>query len=1057
MMQFRGISLLLFLCLSCQLFSQHYSFRNFSQDEGLPQPYIYSLIQDDKGFLWIGTGNGLSKYNGFTFENYSTADSLADNFITCSISDGNKLWFGHMNGRLTCYEGNKFHPAGIIRPNMSPVTHFAKDPGQKIWVSTFSDGLLELGKGTEIVEHGFSGEIPQIVIFDFLSKNELIIGTSSGILICEINESGQIDIVRKVEEIPVARITCIHRMRDGKGFYVATENDGIYRFINNGERNYSISAIIPDTGIELTGIQNIYEDSQSNLWLASFGNGLIRLTPGITGSEKPKIFKKPEGFLTDNVKIVYEDREGIIWSGSYGDGLTQIIPRSFAIRRFDPVLYGNSVFSICHGQKYSWIGTDKGIIKVDMSTGRVIKFFSNGNGIPKDTVTSIYSPDGNDIWFGTERNGLFRMKPEDETIRRFHVSEEVLENSVTALTGKGDLVWVGTKKGLCCINSETGSLKWYTIHNGGLPHNFVNSLFPDAEGRLWVSSKSGILAYIENEKVIRIPLNTGNGTLSLGPVTQDADSRIWVGSNGNGLFLIESDTAANFTTREGLLSDYCYSLVSDNDQHIWVVHKSGLSRIRTTDFSVKPVKSFEDLPGDLSFNPNAVSIDNEKKIWFGTDRGLITYNPSEEFPFLEPPVLGITSLRINDIETEYPGNRIILRPGKYKIRIDYIGISLKEPSLVTYQYKLDGYEEWSDITGKTSITYDNLSQGRYNFILKASSGDGAITQDPVTLSILINKSIWEKWWFYPMCTLILITLIIVYTKSRERKLETEKEILENRVKERTYEIECQKDKIARQRDIIDEKNASITSSITYASNIQKSVLPPWEMINKLLPDNFILNKPKDIVSGDFFWISEKNNKIIFTVADCTGHGVPGAFMSILGIALLNEIVNTHGITRSDDIVTNLREKVIQSLRQNRIDEHPKDGMDISLCVLDRYNKKIQFTGGMNDVVYIRDEKLNVLKADRYSVGVFEDYPGFFSMQEIEYHKGDVFYLFSDGYQDQFGGDFDKKFLRKSFYLTLLEIHREPMATQKKILEEKLLGWMKGSSQTDDITVMGVRL
>jgi ligand-binding sensor domain-containing protein/serine phosphatase RsbU (regulator of sigma subunit) len=1057
MMYCRGILPFIFLILSSHLFSQNYSFRNFGQDDRLPQPYIYSLIQDDKGFLWIGTGNGLSKYNGFTFENYSTADSLADNFITCSINDGNKLWFGHMNGRLTCYDGNKFHPAGIGQPNMSPVTHFAKDPLQRIWVSTFSDGLLELGEGFEMKKHEFTGKNPQVVTFDFLSNNELIIGTNTGILVCQINEQGKIDIIRKVEEIPGSRITCILRMRDGKGFYIATENDGIYRFINHDEKSYGIDEIFPGTGFDLTGIQNIYEDSQSNIWLASFGNGLIKLTPGVNGSEKMKIYKKSEGFLTDNVKIVYEDREGIIWSGSYGDGLTQLIPRSFTVWRFDPVLYGNSVLSICPGEKHIWIGTDKGIIKADISTGRIIKFFSIDKGLPEDAVTSIYSTDGIDLWIGTERNGVFRMKPGDETMRRYPVSDEVLENSITAITGKSNRVWVGTKKGLCCINSETGKLTWYTIHNGGLPHNFINSLFLDTEGRLWVSSKSGILAYIENEKVIKIPLSTGNGILSLGPVTQDNDSRIWVGSNGNGLFLIESDTAANFTTREGLLSDYCYSLISDNDQHIWVVHKNGLSRIRTTDFSVKPVKSFEDLPEDFSFNQNAVNIDNEKNIWFGTDRGLILYDPSEEFPYLEPPVLGITSVRINDIETVCPENKIILRPGKYKIRIDYIGISLKEPSLVTYQYKLDGYDEWSDITGKTSITYDNLSEGKYNFILRASSGDGAITQNPVTLSILIKKAVWEKWWFYPLCTLILITFIIVYTKSREQKLETEKEILEDKVRERTCEIESQKNEIALQRDTIDEKNASITSSIIYASNIQKSVLPPWEMINKLLPDNFILNKPKDIVSGDFYWLAEKNNRIVFTVADCTGHGVPGAFMSILGIALLNEIVNTHGITRSDDIVTNLREKVIQSLQQNRKDEHPKDGMDISLCVLDRYNKKIQFTGGMNDMVYIRDYKLNVLKADRYSVGVFEDYPGFFSMKEIEYHKGDVFYLFSDGYQDQFGGDFDKKFLRKSFYLTLLEIHGEPMAIQKKILEEKLLEWMKNNSQTDDITVMGIRL
>ena len=147
--------------------------------------------------------------------------------------------------------------------------------------------------------------------------------------------------------------------------------------------------------------------------------------------------------------------------------------------------------------------------------------------------------------------------------------------------------------------------------------------------------------------------------------------------------------------------------------------------------------------------------------------------------------------------------------------------------------------------------------------------------------------------------------------------------------------------------MIDEKNANITSSIKYASNIQNAVLPPIELIDKLLPDNFILSKPKDIVSGDFYWLAEKDNKIVFTVADCTGHGVPGAFMSLLGITLLNEIVNIQGITRSDVIVTELRDSLIHSLQQSRKDITTSDGFDIALCVLDHQQKK--------NSIYRRDE------------------------------------------------------------------------------------------------------
>ena len=218
----------------------------------------------------------------------------------------------------------------------------------------------------------------------------------------------------------------------------------------------------------------------------------------------------------------------------------------------------------------------------------------------------------------------------------------------------------------------------------------------------------------------------------------------------------------------------------------------------------------------------------------------------------------------------------------------------------------------------------------------------------------------------------------------------------------------------------------------------------------------MLSRPKDIVSGDFYWLAEKNEKIVVTVADCTGHGVPGAFMSLLGVTFLNEIINTQGILKSDSIVTELREKVIHSLKQNRTDASNTDGMDLVLCVLDTRQKKIQYTGAMNDLVFIRNGKLNIVKADRTSVCVLFNKSDSFTMKEIEYKKGDIFYLFTDGYQDQFGGNFDKKFLTPKFHLTLLEIHKMPMQDQKNILGKKLIDWMGDNDQTDDITIMGIR-
>lgn len=1052
----KGILLFFFSVTTCHAFPQNFNFRNFNSEEGLAQSYVYSIIMDSRGYLWVGTGDGLSRYNGFIFENYTTRDSLADNFITCGIPDGESLWFGHMNGRLSYFNGKQFHTVNMPQPNGSPITHFAKSPDGQIWVSTYSDGLLRLGKEASVVKNYIFKDQIFIISFVFLDDSELLIGTNTGLLYCRLKEYGEIEIIRPVAEIPQSKVTCIQKMRDKSVFYIATENDGIYQ-LTIEDKLFKVSRIIADPDFDFTGIQDIFEDSRLNLWVGSFGNGLIKLIFSTSGElTKVNLFNKANGFATDNVKIVYEDREGNIWSGNYGQGLTQITPKAFSVNTFDKAMYGNDIFSFHSNQQYRWIGTEKGLIKTDLATGKIIKFYGKGSGLPDDSVTSIYSTDGKALWIGTDKNGVFRMDIGNEKILKYPIGNGALENSITIIKVKGEQVWLGTKKGLCHINLSTNRINWYSISQGGLPHNYINCLYVDGTDRLWVSTRSNVLAYIQDEKVFKIPLNSVSGILTLGPITEDTESRIWVGSNGNGVFRIGSDSVTNLTVKEGLLSNYCYSLIGDNHSNIWVGHKGGLSRIRTTDFSVKPIQYIEGTTDNFNFNTNAIFKDQQEKIWFGSDKGMVSYDPSMENPRFLPPVLSITSIKINDEERDCT-DKVILSPGYYKIQIDFLGISLKEPTLVTYQYKLDGYDQWSEITKNTSITYNHITEGTYTFILKASSGDGAVSENPLTIGIIIKKPIWKKWWFYFIAALLLIILIYFYIKRREYKFLTEKRILEEKVRERTYEIECQKNEIELQRDMIDKKSNNITESITYASHIQNAILPPLELINKLFPDNFILNRPKDIVSGDFYWLAVKDNKIIFAVADCTGHGVPGAFMSLLGSTLLNETVNIEGITRSDIIVSQLRERVIHTLKQSRKDIVPTDGIDIALCVLDRRQKKIQFTGGMNDLVHIHDEKLEVIKGDHLSVSVSYANSDPFTMKEIDYKKGDVLYLFSDGYQDQFGGIHDKKYLNRRFNSSLLEIHKLPMKKQKEILEQRLYEWMNGNIQTDDITVMGIRL
>jgi len=258
-------------------------------------------------------------------------------------------------------------------------------------------------------------------------------------------------------------------------------------------------------------------------------------------------------------------------------------------------------------------------------------------------------------------------------------------------------------------------------------------------------------------------------------------------------------------------------------------------------------------------------------------------------------------------------------------------------------------------------------------------------------------------------------------------------------------------------DIIEEKNRDITASINYASRIQRAILPAADEITCFLKNSFILYIPRDIVSGDFYWCSEVNNKLIVTAGDCTGHGVPGALMSMLGISFLEEIVNNREITDSGKILNELRKEVQRSLHQKGSREEAKDGMDISLCVIDKKSKTIQYSGAFNNLYMISNGELTEFQADRMPIGIFDLSDNDFTSQEIRYRSGDIIYMYSDGYADQFGGPNRKKFKYIALKELLLRIHKKPMKQQRDILEKEFIAWKGENPQTDDVIILGLKL
>ncbi len=281
-------------------------------------------------------------------------------------------------------------------------------------------------------------------------------------------------------------------------------------------------------------------------------------------------------------------------------------------------------------------------------------------------------------------------------------------------------------------------------------------------------------------------------------------------------------------------------------------------------------------------------------------------------------------------------------------------------------------------------------------------------------------------------------------------------VLEMKVMERTEEVVRQKEEVERQSRKVVELYKNVTDSIRYAKRLQESILPPDKRIREMLPDSFVYYRPKDIVSGDFYWFEKVRDKVVFAAVDCTGHGVPGAFMSLIGHNGLNQAVKERGRTVPSEVLKDLNTIAYEALHKDREQFLVRDGMDMALCSYDPASRVLHYAGANCPLYLVRQQELIQYPPDKNAIGSFDLNGQGFTDHRIDLEPGDMVYLFSDGYADQFGGPKGKKFLYRRFRSLLLEISREPLERQRSLLQEEFNKWRGGHEQVDDILVIGMR-
>jgi serine phosphatase RsbU (regulator of sigma subunit) len=404
------------------------------------------------------------------------------------------------------------------------------------------------------------------------------------------------------------------------------------------------------------------------------------------------------------------------------------------------------------------------------------------------------------------------------------------------------------------------------------------------------------------------------------------------------------------------------------------------------------------------------------------------------------------SMRVNGETREMiPGLK--LNYNEKSVLFDYYSICLTNPDVVRYKVKLEGAEEeWRPVTDQTSAIYSALPPGKYTFNVIASNSQGIWNTKPVTYHFIIRPPFYLTWWFILASFALIVVIVVMYIKIREQNLIREKIVLEAKVKERTAEV------VLKSREI-EEKNKDITASIRYAERIQRAMLPKEDTF----AETFVLFMPKDIVSGDFYWMYDNGDWQFIAVVDCTGHGVPGAFMSIIGHNSLNKVVREYGLTRPSAIVDQLNNEVMKALMQ-RHEKAINDGMDLALIAFNKKNFTLEFAGAYNPLYVVRKGEVFVYKGDRFPIGMTTmDEKKNFTNQPVDIRPGDMIYMCSDGYADQFGSADVKKYKSGNVKKLLSSIWNLPVNEQKERLESEILTWKGDLAQVDDILFIGTKI
>ncbi len=795
----------------------------WSTDDGLPQNSINALIQTRNGYLWLGTQEGLVRFDGISFKGYDKSNSaLSVNYVGPLAEDRHgALWIGTRGGGLSRFQDGTFTtfttddglPSNEISVLMA-------DRAGTLWVGSYEEGLARLPGGQIAALAPLPG-LPSKKISALHEDRQgaLWIGTRDGGL-TRLHE-GRLTTFTTAEGLASNDVTALHDDRHG-ALWIGTRDGGLSRF-----KDGRFTTFDTDDGLPVNGVYALFEDAAGSLWIGTFQGGLCRLQ-----AARLACFSTTEGLTHNTVKTLFSDREGSLWIGTDGGGLNRLRDGKFTTYSTQEGLVNNFVFTVYEDDQGGlWVGTEGGGAS-RYRDGRFTTFTAK-DGLASDFVRSIYGTRDGSLWMGTGE-GLSRLK--NGRFTTFTTQDGLADNAVWALYADAqDNLWIATEHGLA--RYRDGRFTTFTTQDG-LSSNIITAIAEGADGTLWVGTYNGGLNRFKDGRAVAT-YSTEDGLEAdfVLSIYVDAEDTVWFSTREGGLSRLRDGRLTTFTTKDGLFNDTILQILEDDRGNLWmsssrglfVLNKQDLHRFADGQLEALTPTVYDQTDGlkTQEFSGGTQPAGWRGKngwLWFpSVGAGIAGIDPAQIARNELPPLVALEEATANDRAIPLQGTAT-LSPGLDKFEFHYAGLSLLAPEKVRYRYMLEGVDEdWVEAGTRREAFYTNLAPGTYTFRVKARNNDGVWSTEAASVSFYLQPFFHQTPLFFVLCALGLILLAFVAYRLRVGHLKRRERELVQLVEERTVDLRQEKERTEealleteearreaeRQKEIVEEAKAVI--------------------------------------------------------------------------------------------------------------------------------------------------------------------------------------------------------------------------------------------------------